>query len=159
MQGNLQAHAAFFCTFPRYPDFMSAPDSSPPVAARTDKGVRGHELDLHVTFAQALPREQALAALLALEGMTVELYAPHDQPEAPIPSARLTGPLRDPEATRTALTGLLAADARTIEVGLHGFLRSVTGQTEWMPWRKNTVLPRNRVDGVTFAEGVKFILE
>jgi hypothetical protein len=145
---------------------MSAPDASPnsstpapPVATRTDKGVRGHELDLHVTFAQALPREQALAALLALEGMTVELYAPHDQPEAPVPSARLTGPLRDAEATRTALTGLLAADARVIEVGMHGFLRSVTGQTEWMPWRKNAVLPRNRVDGVTFDEGVKFILE
>lgn len=131
----------------------------PPTSSRTDKGVRGFDLDLHVAFAQALPREQALAVLAAAEGFTVDLYARHDQPGAPVPSARLTGPLRDPEALRAVLAAWLHGEARTVEVGLHGYLRSSTGQTEWVPWRRNVVLPRTEVERVLFEEGVKYVLE
>ncbi|MBB5233351.1 hypothetical protein [Deinococcus budaensis] len=133
--------------------------TKPPTSTRTDKGVRGFDLDLHVTFARPLPREQALAVLRAAEGFTVDLYAPHDQPQAPVPSARLTGPLRDPDTLRAVLTAWLQGEVRSVEVGLHGFLRSATGQTEWMPWRRNAVLPRDQVARVAFDEGVKYVLE
>lgn len=131
----------------------------PPTSSRTDKGVRGFDLDLHVTFAQALPREQALAVLAAAEGFTVELYAPHDQPAAPVPSARLTGPLRNPETLRAVLAAWLRAEARSVEVGLRGYLRSASGQTDWMPWRRTAVLPRAGAERVLFEEGVRYVLE
>ncbi|MEF2279096.1 hypothetical protein V3W47_12370 [Deinococcus sp. YIM 134068] len=133
--------------------------TQPPASSRTDKGVRGFDLDLHVTFTRPLPREEALAALRAAEGFTVDLYAPHGDPAGPVPSARLMGPLRDPEAVRALLAAWLGGEARSIEVGLHGFLRSTTGATEWMPWRRNAVLPRAAVDRVAFEEGVKYVLE
>lgn len=132
---------------------------TPPTSARTDKGVRGFDLDLHVTFARALPRDEALRVLRAADGFTVDLYAPQDQPQAPVPSARLTGPLRDPEATRSVLTAWLGGEARVVEVGLHGFLRSSSGQTDWMPWRRVAVLPRGDVGRVAFEEGVRYVLE
>ncbi|WP_019585278.1 hypothetical protein [Deinococcus apachensis] len=133
--------------------------TKPPASSRTDKGVRGHDLDLHVTFAQALPREAALAVLRPAEGFTVDLYARHDEPGSPVPSARLTGPLRDPETLRAILAAWLTGEVRTVEIGLHGFLRSSTGQTDWMPWKRNLVLPRTEVDRVTFEEGVRYVLE
>lgn len=146
--------------------------SRPAGTVSPEKGVRGFELDIHVAFAQRLPAPEALRVLLALEGMTAELYRPHphampaglDVPEdAPVPSARLTGPLeasgsRDPEHIRAGLQAMLSS-ARFIEVGLRGFLRSGSGQTEWMPWRKNVVLPRQAVERVAFEEGVKYVLE
>lgn len=148
---------------------MTAPTS------RTDKGTRGFELDLHVTFTRPLPEAQARAALLALPGFTVDLYRPHPNPtgqtstgqtptqtpeEVPgVPSARLTGPLTDPDAVRAGLAALLGGDARYVEVGLRGFLRSAQGQTEWMPWRRNVVLPRADVARVTFEESIRFVLE
>lgn len=147
---------------------MSAPTS------RTDKGTRGFDLDLHVTFTRPLPEAQARAALLALPGFTVDLYRPHPNPTgqsptgqtppaleaAPgVPSARLTGPLTDPDAVRAGLAALLGGDARYVEVGLRGFLRSAQGQTEWMPWRRNVVLPRADVARVTFEESLRFVLE
>ncbi|ACO45374.1 hypothetical protein DEDE109153_16575 [Deinococcus deserti] len=150
---------------------MTRPDEGP-AQTRTDKGVRGFELDVHVTFTRPLPEAEALSALLALEGFRVDLYRPHPAPtrpahEAPpvqvpaaqIPSARLNGPLRDPEAVRAGLTALLQGPARYIEVGVRGFLRSATGHTEWMPWRRNAVLSRTMVAQVTFEEGVRFVLE
>ncbi len=137
-----------------------------------DRGVRGHELDLHVTFTHPLPEAQALAALLVLDGFRVELYRPHPAPTRPagetvpepaevppIPSARLTGPLHDPEAVRAGLAALLGQDARYVEVGLRGFLRSATGQTEWMPWRTNRVLKRAEAGQVGFEPAVRYVLE
>jgi len=131
----------------------------PPTSARTDKGVRGFDLDLHVTFIRALPRDQALAVLRPAEGFTVDLYGRQDGPGAPIPSARLVGPLRDPEGLRAVIAAWLGSEVRTVEVGLHGFLRSSTGQTDWVPWRRNRVLPRDGVAQVAFEEGVKYVLE
>lgn len=133
------------------------------------KGVRGFDLDLHVTFSRPLPRAEALRALLALEGMRVDLYQPHPQalhrtegaadPDSLVPSARLTGPPGDPELIRSALRALLGGPARAVDIGLRGYLRSAGGQTEWMPWRRNAVLGRGEVDAVALAEGVRYILE
>lgn len=135
-------------------------------SSETQKGVRGFELDLHVTFAPPLPQAQALSTLLVLEGFTVELYRPHPRAmprevEVPdlVPSARLTGPLRDPEAVRSGLSALLGGPARSLEVGLRGFLRSADGQTEWMPWRKVKVLSRSQATELAFEEGVRYALE
>lgn len=138
--------------------------------SETQKGTRGFDLDLHVTFIRPLPRAEALSALLALEGFRVDLYQPHPQalrrtdagsvdPQGDVPSARLTGPLGDPELVRSGLRALLGGPARTVEVGLRGYLRSAEGQTEWMPWRKNAVLARADVERVAFAEGVRYVLE
>lgn len=144
--------------------------SSP--TAKTVKGQRGFELDIHVAFVQPLPEAQALAELLVLDGFVVELYRPHPSPlratpEPPspeafaldIPSARLTGPLHNPEAVRAGLAALLAGQGRYIEVGVRGFLRSAGGQTEWMPWRRNVVVPRTATARVGFEPGVKYVLE
>ncbi|MFC4426310.1 hypothetical protein [Deinococcus navajonensis] len=149
---------------------MTRPEGAP--ETRTDKGVRGFELDLHVTFSSPVPEPEALAALLVLDGFRVELYRPHPAPTRPaqevrdlptpalpVPSARLTGPLHGQEEVRAGLAALLQGPARYIEVGVRGFLRSATGQTEWMPWRRNVVLPRAETRRVTFEPGVKFILE
>lgn len=134
-----------------------------------DKGVRGFELDIHVTFTGPLPEPDALRTLLTLDGFRVELYRPHASAlhagaggvivGAAVPSARLTGPLREPDAVRAGLRALLQGDARYAEAGLRGFLRSGSGQTEWMPWRRTTVLPRAQTERVTFEEGVRFVLE
>lgn len=141
------------------------------MTSRTDKGIRGFELDIHVAFVRPLPEAEALSALLVLEGFHVELYRPHPSPLRPvgeqpptfeplaIPSARLTGPLRDPQAVQAGLAALLQAQARYIEVGLRGFLRSPHGQTEWMPWRRNIILPRMETARVQFSEGAKYVLE
>lgn len=137
----------------------------------TDKGVRGFELDIHVAFVDRLPEEQAIAALRVLDGFRVDLYRPHAQalhrgPVAPVPgqgegvpSARLTGPLRDAEAVRAGLAALLGGPARYVEVGVRGFLRSASGQTDWMPWRRNRVLGRGDTAQVGFEEGVRYVLE
>lgn len=134
-----------------------------------DKGVRGFELDIHVTFARPLPEPEALRVLLALEGFRVELYRPHASAlhagvggvieGAAVPSGRLTGPLHDPDGVRAGLAALLAGEARYAEVGVRGFLRSSAGQTEWMPWRRTQVLPRADTARLTFEEGVRFVLE
>jgi len=134
----------------------------------SEKGVRGFELDVHVTFSRPLTVAEATAALLALEGFTVELYRPHPaalvrgtEGEMPdeVPGARLTGPLRDPEAVRAGLAALLQGPARTVEVGQRGFLRSADGRTEWMPWRRNVVKSRQDTAALTFEEGVRTVLE
>ncbi|WP_412027831.1 hypothetical protein [Deinococcus yunweiensis] len=139
--------------------------------AHPEKGIRGFELDLHVAFVQPLPAAQAHAALRVLDGLRVELYAPHASPtralpegdsgvtgEA-VPSARVTGPLGDPDAVRASLDALLLSDARYVEVGVRGFLRSADGRTDWVPWRRNAVLPRGDTARVAFEQGVKYILE
>ena len=136
------------------------------MTSQTQKGKRGFELDIHVAFAQLLPHEQALSTLLALEGFSVDLYQPHPNampqavkvPDA-VPSARLTGPLRDAAGVRAGLQALLGDHVRYVEVGVRGFLRSAEGQTEWMPWRRNVILPRGDVQRVAFEEGVKYMLE
>ncbi|WP_043801882.1 hypothetical protein [Deinococcus gobiensis] len=146
---------------------MSAPQSG------THKGTRGFELDIHLSFSRPLPEAEARAALLAFDGFRVDLYRPHPAPTRPrseplpempegdieVPSARLTGPLRDPEAVRAALAALLGGPARYAEVGLRGLLRSAEGVPDWMPWRRNVVLARGDTARVAFEEGVKYVLE
>lgn len=151
---------------------MSVPPGAPPPGSpRPEKGVRGFELDIHVAFTQPLPEAEALSALLVLDGFHVELYRPHPSPTKavpedapagaprPVPSARLTGPLRDADAVRAGLAALLQAQARYLEVGQRGFLRSADGRTEWVPWRRNAVLARHDSGRVAFEQGVKYILE
>ena len=50
-------------------------------------------------------------------------------------------------------------EAKRVELGLRGFLRSVTGQIEWMPWRRNVVLERSQWQAVNFEEGLRYVLE
>ncbi|WP_309569710.1 hypothetical protein [Deinococcus sp.] len=145
--------------------------TSNPLPPTPQRGVRGFELDIHVAFVMALPDATARAALSVLDGLNVELYRPHASPthalpddqdgvtEEPVPSARVTGPLGDPEAVRAALAALLQSDARYVEVGVRGFLRGADGRTDWVPWRRNAVLPRTDVARVAFEQGVKYVLE
>ncbi len=135
--------------------------------ATTEKGVRGFELDIHVAFAAPLPTAEARRVLLALDRLTAELYQPHPRAmpaglpvdeSAGVPSARLTGPLASADEVRAGLQSLLP-HARYLEVGVRGFLRSSTGQTDWMPWRKAVVLRRQELGRVAFEDGVKYVLE
>lgn len=138
----------------------------------TDKGVRGFELDIHVAFAEPLSVPEARRVLLALDRLTAELYQPHPRAmpaglpvddSAGVPSARLTGPLTSADEVRGGLESLLP-HARYLEVGVRGFLRSASGQTDWMPWRRTVVLSRRELgaqglEQVAFEEGVKYVLE
>ena len=133
-------------------------ETSAPVQSRTEKGQRGFELDIHLTFSAPLPREEALALLRALEGLTVDLYARLDTPEE-VPSARLTGRLPELAEVQTALQSWLSGPVRVMEVGQRGFLRSADGFTEWMPWRRNVPLSRHNLTAVRLEEGIKYILE
>ncbi|RTR30961.1 hypothetical protein EJ104_00495 [Deinococcus radiophilus] len=122
------------------------------------KGVRGFDLDMHLTFAQPLPRAQALALVRALPGLTAEPYARPDQP-GEVPSLRLTGPPPPWDELRPVLAGWLAGPVRVAEVGLRGYLRSAEGYTEWVPWRRNVILRRDNLSGVQLREGEKYVLE
>lgn len=137
---------------------MTDASVQPPTSSRTEKGQRGFDLDVHVTFRTALSREEALATLRSLDGMTVDLYARLDTP-AEVPSARLTGPLPALPTLHAALDGWLAGPVRVVEVGKRGYLRSAQGYTEWMPWRRNVVLRREQTREVRLHEGEKYILE
>lgn len=129
------------------------------------KGVKGFELDIHVSFAMPQEEAETQEKLRVLDGFLVELYRPHPQAMPSghagklIPSARLTGPLQDPDVLRERIAALLVQHARYIEVGLRGFLRSAEGQTEWMPWRKTAVFSRQESAQVQFEEGIRYVLE
>jgi len=117
-------------------------------------GVRGHELDTQLSFAQPLSRALA-AQTLSGWGLPAELYGQGDE----VRGARLTGDL-DREQLHALLRsafedGLL----RGAEVGRRGFLRSTTGSTEWMPWRRNVILTRDRIADVTLEDGLRYVLE
>ncbi len=125
---------------------------------RTDKGERGFALDIHLTFAAPLPREEALELLRVLSGLTAEPYARLETP-GEVPSARLTGPMPEASTLQAALRGWLSGPVRVAEAGLRGYLRLADGYTEWMPWRKNVVLTRDRVEDAAWREGEKYIFE
>lgn len=129
------------------------------------KGVKGFELDIHVAFVTPREEEEAQEQLHVLEGFEVELYRPHPKSMPGghsgtlIPSARLTGPLDDAQKVRQGLAILLSEQARYIEVGLRGFLRSGEGQTEWMPWRKTVVCSKDESQKIGFEQGFRYVLE
>ncbi len=141
--------------------------------SQTQKGIRGFQIDMHVSFKQPLPEAEALFVLGGFQSLTLELYTPHPtplqrsqpdeirKPQANLkaPSARLTGTLSNPEDFKALLTELLSQHARSIEIGQRGFLRSIDGYIEWMPWRKNTIVSKENLEMIVFQEGIKYILE
>lgn len=117
------------------------------------KGVRGFELDAHLTFAQPLPRPAAERAVSAW-GLRPTYYGDDE-----VRAVRLTGELGAEDARRLLQVGLEGGTLRSAEIGLRGFLRAPNGSTDWVPWRRNQVLPRDAWNDVTLEEGVKYILE
>ena len=133
------------------PNSESGPDKS---TAEQKGGVRGFELDSQLTFTAPMSRALALEVLRPW-GVTPELYGQDDE----VRGARLTGDL-DPDHLRELLrAGHGGGLFRTAEVGRRGFLRSVTGSTEWMPWRRNVVVGWNALAEVTLQEGLRYLLE
>ncbi|AWN22561.1 hypothetical protein DKM44_04375 [Deinococcus irradiatisoli] len=122
-------------------------------APRPDRGQRGFELDAHVTLSR--PRTAGeVETLLRGFGAAVEPYGTDE-----VRSARVSGQV-SPELAREQLRALIeSGEAARIELGLRGFLRSATGQTEWMPWRRNVVLARGQWQDVKFEEGLRYVLE
>ncbi len=117
-------------------------------------GVRGFELDSQLRFTVPMSRALALE-MLRPWGLAPELYGQGDE----IRGARLTG-----DVSADTLRVLLQAGAEggllaSAEVGRRGFLRSVTGSTEWMPWRRNVVLAWSALESVTLEEGIRYLLE
>ena len=121
---------------------------------RTSGGQRGFELDVQLNFAQALPRALALETLRPWE-LSNELYGPDDQ----IRSARLTGALAPELALALLRAGLEAGVYRSAELGRRGFLRSGGGATEWMPWRRNVVVPRSQLERTELEDGLRYLVE
>lgn len=115
---------------------------------------RGYLLNVELSFAQALPPPLARAVLTPWD-LDAELYGSGDE----IRGARLIGEL-DADTLRELLRGGLESGLlRAAEVGLRGYIRSAGGQREWMPWRRNVVLSRSAVDGLSLEEGLRYVLE
>jgi hypothetical protein len=124
------------------------------VQPERQSGVRGFELDTQVVFSTPLSRALAAEALKPW-GLRPELYGLNDD----IRGARLTGDL-EPELLQELLrAGFEGGLLRSAEVGRRGFLRSVTGSTEWMPWRRNVLLSRSELEGLVLEEGLRYLLE
>ena len=99
---------------------MSAP-TPPEPQGKLEKGVRGFELDAHITFSGPHSTEE-VGRLLRGFGARVEPYGTQD-----VRGARVTGQV-DAQLAREQLRALLESGvARRIEIGLHGFMRSATG--------------------------------
>ncbi len=130
---------------------QSSADLNQPV--RTVKGERGFEFDAHITFAR--PHTAAeVGQLLRGFGLIIEPYG-----SAEVRGARLTGKADLSLALAQIRALLESGEASRIEAGLRGFLRSATGNMDWVPWRKNVVLPRQDWEKVTFEEGLRYVLE
>lgn len=126
---------------------MSTPTS------QTVKGERGFEFDAHITFVS--PRSAAeVTQLLRGFGVQVEPYGHHE-----VRGARVTGKADLTLALSQIRALLESGQASRIEVGLRGFLRSAAGSTDWMPWRKNVIVPRQDWQKVKFEEGLRYVLE
>jgi hypothetical protein len=117
-------------------------------------GTRGHELDSQLTFAAAMSRATA-SELLKPWGIAPELYGQNDE----IRGARLTGDLEVAVLHELLRAGFEGGLLRGAEVGRRGYLRSVTGSTEWMPWRRNVVLSLSAWADVVLEDGVRYLLE
>ncbi|WP_225429938.1 DinB family protein [Deinococcus detaillensis] len=131
---------------------VSAPTPAEP-QGKLEKGVRGFELDAHVTFSGPHTAEE-VTRLLRGFGARVEAYGTQD-----VRVARVTGQV-DTQLAREQLRALLESGAASrVEVGLHGFMRSSTGQTDWVPWRRNVVLGRSDWEQIKFEEGLRYVIE
>lgn len=115
------------------------------------RGVRGFELVVHLQFARELPRAAA-QALVAPYALHATLYG-----EDTVRGAALHGALTPDFAPRLHAQ-LAAGELRYAEAGLRGYLRK-GDSTEWMPWRRNAVLPIQGARTLPFAEGVRYVLE
>jgi hypothetical protein len=121
--------------------------------SETQKGERGFELDATVTFGRPRSLDEVGVLLRGFGG----ILEPYGQTE--IRSARITGKV-DLDLARAQLRALLeSGEATRIEIGQHGFLRSVTGQTDWIPWKRNVILGRGEWEKVGFEEGLRYVLE
>ena len=117
-------------------------------------GVRGFELDTQLTFTNPMSRALALE-LLRPWGIPPELYGQGDE----IRGARLSGELEPGTLHELLRAGHGGGLFRSAEVGRRGLLRSVTGATEWMPWRRNVVVAWGSLADVTLEEGLRYLLE
>ncbi|GAA4017069.1 hypothetical protein GCM10022631_32070 [Deinococcus rubellus] len=117
------------------------------------KGVRGFEFDAHITLSRPRPAGEVRSLLRGFSAH-VEPYGTEE-----VRGARVTGQVERGLASEQLRALLESGDATRIEIGLRGFLRSVTGQTEWMPWRRNVVLSRGEWAKVGFEEGLRYVLE
>ncbi len=129
-----------------------------PEGRKAARGVRGFELDVQLTFSQTLSRQAALEALRPWP-LTTELYGPLQGGGGEVRAARLTGELGAEGLLALMRAGLEGGLLRSAEVGRRGFLRSVTGTTEWMPWRRNILVPRAELERVTLEDGLHYIVE
>ena len=122
--------------------------------AEKSGGVRGFELDTQLSFTAPMSRPLALE-LLRPWGIATELYGQGDE----IRGARLSGELELNTLHELLRAGHEGGLFRSAEVGRRGFLRSVTGATEWMPWRRNVVVAWGSLVEVRLEEGLRYLLE
>ncbi len=140
------------------PESDTGPENSLPsqgngVSEKTG-GVRGFELDTQLSFTTPMSRALTLE-LLRPWGILPELYGQGDE----IRGARLSGELEPDTLHELLRAGHENGLFRSAEVGRRGLLRSVTGATEWMPWRRNVVVAWSALADVTLEEGLRYLLE
>lgn len=118
----------------------------------TQKGERGFEFDAHVTFAAPLSPAQAQELLRGF-GLRAELYG-----QGAVSGARLTGKADLERARLEVLSLMQSGRVRRVEAGLRGFLR-LGDDTDWMPWRRNVIVPPEGWARLPFEEGLRYVLE
>lgn len=117
------------------------------------KGVRGFEIDAHLSFARPLAQADAQRVAQAWT-LRATLYGEDD-----VRAVRLTGPLPPEDVRRLLQLGFEGGVLRAAELGLRGFLRSAQGHTDYVPWTRTKVLPKGAWNDVALEHGVKYILE
>lgn len=132
----------------------------------TQKGQRGFELDAHLSFARPLPRAEA-GRLVSAWGLRPTLYPVH--PDAggagkageadEIRAVRLTGALDRDTVLVLLRQGLEGGLLKSAELGRRGFLRSPSGSTDYVPWRRTKVLRKDAWSEVALEDGVRYVLE
>ena len=136
----------------------TGPENSMPgqksAPAEKTGGVRGFELDTQLSFTTPMSRALVLE-LLRPWGIQPELYGQEDE----IRGARLSGELEPDLLHELLRAGHEGGLFRSAEVGRRGLLRSVTGATEWMPWRRNVVMAWGSLAEVRLEEGLRYLLE
>ncbi|MBB6097046.1 hypothetical protein HNR42_000460 [Deinobacterium chartae] len=124
------------------------------IAPEHQSASKGFELDAQLTFLGERPRSEAEHAVRGWGELRREWYGDGDTVRA----LRLSGDVSRETILEQLRAGLEGGLLSRAELGLRGFLRSERS-FEFMPWRRNVVVPKGELARVTLEEGVRYLIE
>jgi len=127
-------------------------ESSPATANSAAPVTRGFELQIQLTWSEALERRRTPLLLERFAALQAEFLGEGEQVRTTI----LRGQM--PRDEVLALLNPLLERVKYAEIGLRGYLRSERS-TEYMPWKRNVIVKKPELERVLLEEGVKYLLE